>query len=74
MAGTLTSRTSEAVESPLRTHCTEIMAVAMVAPNGHLNGDIDMDELAKEARFTSGLILPPPEIKCEHTMSFFLLQ
>ncbi|KAF7978110.1 hypothetical protein HWV62_1524 [Athelia sp. TMB] len=42
------------------------MAVAiqqMPALNGHTNGDVDMDEMASHARFTSGLILPPPEIK-----------
>lgn len=38
--------------------------------NGHTNGDVDMDNVAKDSalRFTSGLILPPPEIKCEHPL------
>lgn len=49
-----------------------MMEVAVV-PNGHPNGnvDIDMEFLPKDGalRFASGLILPPPEIKCEHPPS-----
>lgn len=46
------------------------MAVAtqtMPDLNGHANGDVDMDDVTRDGalRFTSGLILPPPEIKCE---------
>lgn len=35
--------------------------------NGHPNGDVDMDAAVKDGvlRFTSGIILPPPEIKCK---------
>lgn len=42
--------------------------------NGHVNGhaDVDMDYVAKD-RFASGLILPPPEIKCEQILSFQLI-
>lgn len=38
------------------------------ATNGYTNGDVDMDAGAREGalRFSSGLILPPPEIKCKH--------
>lgn len=46
-----------------------IMAVVIqVLPvlDGHTNGDVEMDEVAGQARFTSGLILPPPEIKCAY--------
>jgi hypothetical protein len=32
--------------------------------NGHLNGTITADGAKDMARFSSGLILPPPEIKC----------
>jgi hypothetical protein len=45
---------------------TRIMAA--ITTNGHeLNGDVDMNPPTKEnaLRFSSGLILPPPEIKCE---------
>lgn len=39
----------------------------MPALNGHANGDVQMHDAAEGSgmRFTSGLILPPPEIKCE---------
>lgn len=35
------------------------------AMNGHVNGNGDMNGKEASVRFTSGLILPPPEIKCE---------
>ena len=45
-----------------------------VAANGHTNGhkdaegDVSMNGTGQEAtnRFATGLILPPPEIKCEY--------
>ena len=42
----------------------------VAAPNGHYmngNADYEMSDAAPAGtmRFTSGLILPPPEIKCE---------
>ena len=39
----------------------------MPALNGHTNGDVQMHDVAEGngVRFSSGLILPPPEIKCE---------
>jgi hypothetical protein len=42
----------------------------MAVPNGHyMNGSADTDYEMADAqvavRFTSGLILPPPDIKCE---------
>jgi hypothetical protein len=41
-----------------------------VIPNGHYmngsaNADYEMADAQATVRFTSGLILPPPEIKCE---------
>lgn len=38
--------------------------------NGHSGGDVSMEYLRDGPRFASGLILPPPEIKCEITTSF----
>ena len=43
--------------------------MADVAMNGHANGDVDAiiaDAVGQAGapRFSSGLILPPPEIKC----------
>jgi hypothetical protein len=32
--------------------------------NGHANGDVDMASADDIPRFSTGLILPPPEIKC----------
>jgi hypothetical protein len=36
--------------------------------NGHANDDVGMGDAVKDGalRFTSGMILPPPEIKCEY--------
>ena len=54
------------------------MAEAAI-PNGHyMNGsantDYEMaDAQAGAVRFTSGLILPPPEIKCEFIYPFFII-
>ena len=46
-------------------------------PNGHYmngNADYDMADASLVAvRFTSGLILPPPEIKCELVISAFFM-
>jgi hypothetical protein len=36
--------------------------------NGFPNGDADMGEKDGALRFTSGMILPPPEIKCEQQL------
>lgn len=42
-------------------------------PNGHLNGDASPNGIPKEPKFASGLILPPPEIKCElRSLNFHL--
>jgi hypothetical protein len=41
----------------------------MPSMNGFSNGDADMDEKEGALRFTSGMILPPPEIKCEQLVS-----
>ena len=37
----------------------------------HANGDPTQNGGAKEPKFASGLILPPPEIKCESSYMFF---
>jgi len=44
----------------------------MPSMNGFANGDADMDDGVKDGalRFTSGMILPPPEIKCEQAIAF----
>lgn len=49
------------------------MAEVLAAPNGlHSNGseDHDMESAIKtnSLRFSTGLILPPPEIKCEQLL------
>jgi hypothetical protein len=39
------------------------------ALNGHANGDAQMNGTTTpdaQQRFATGLILPPPDIKCEH--------
>jgi len=41
----------------------------MPGMNGFSNGDADMGEKEGTLRFTSGMILPPPEIKCEQLVS-----
>lgn len=50
---------------PFSTNLLDMADVAI--PNGHYtNGNADYDMAPVEAvRFTSGLILPPPEIKCK---------
>jgi hypothetical protein len=59
-----------APKSQLGSNDDEAMAVepqSMPILNGMPNGDIEMDDSVKNGalRFTSGMILPPPEIKCE---------
>lgn len=56
--------------------CLPFSTNDMAIPNGHyMNGSANADYEMADAtqvgavRFTSGLILPPPEIKCE----FFIL-
>lgn len=50
--------------------------VASPAPHENGNGVLDLHEgengAPKEPKFASGLILPPPEIKCTY-VSYFLL-
>jgi hypothetical protein len=41
---------------------------SMPGMNGFSNGDVDMGEKDGALRFTSGMILPPPEIKCEQRL------
>ena len=46
-------------------------------PDGHTNGDVDMVDGQREGvmRFAaSGIILPPPEIKCEHAFRYLFQQ
>jgi hypothetical protein len=52
-------------------HTMAVEIQTMPSLNGHANGDVDMGDAVKDGalRFTSGMILPPPEIKCEqHSM------
>lgn len=49
----------------------------MPVMNGHaFNGDVEMENGIRDLslRFTSGLILPPPEIKCKvlHNIAFVI--
>ena len=48
-------------------------ADTLVEVNGngspHANGDAESNGAHKEPKFASGLILPPPEIKCECRIS-----
>jgi hypothetical protein len=51
----------------------------MPVMNGHaFNGDVEMENGIRDPslRFTSGLILPPPEIKCKvfHYIVFVVLR
>ena len=48
-------------------------AMTQVNGNGHpLTGDSTPDGGVKEPKFASGLILPPPEIKCTCPFSLFI--
>jgi hypothetical protein len=64
---------------PFSTNLLDMADVAI--PNGHyVNGSANADYEMADAtqvgvvRFTSGLILPPPEIKCEFFICPFYVQ
>lgn len=57
-----------------------MVADASTPPLAHLNGNgVHMNEdgipngAVKEPKYASGLILPPPEIKCEHSHLIIML-
>lgn len=65
-------KTGRASDLPRLPFSTNLDMAVVASPNGHyMNGNANTEYEMADAtqvgavRFTSGLILPPPEIKCE---------
>ena len=62
--------TSTSLQATVTTTTMAVETQTVSSLNGLANGEVDMDENVKDGtlRFTSGMILPPPEIKCEQLL------